>query len=107
MYPELARRSSRLKQTRRRQRARRKQVDGDRHADHRRVDIARRRGRVARRPDGDGAAAQQRAQQAGRGGESKSLPVRDNIYVLAGAGANIARLGGRDGVFLVDTGPNR
>src|SRR6187455_220800 len=31
-------------------------------------------------------------------------PVRDNIYVLSGAGANIVASVGRDGVFLVDTG---
>jgi cyclase len=32
------------------------------------------------------------------------VPVRDNIYVLGGAGANIIVSGGRDGLFLVDTG---
>jgi glyoxylase-like metal-dependent hydrolase (beta-lactamase superfamily II) len=31
-------------------------------------------------------------------------PVRANIYVLSGAGANIIASVGRDGVFLVDTG---
>jgi cyclase len=31
-------------------------------------------------------------------------PVRANIYVLSGAGANIVASVGRDGVFLVDTG---
>jgi cyclase len=31
-------------------------------------------------------------------------PVRDNIYVFSGAGANIVASVGRDGVFLVDTG---
>jgi glyoxylase-like metal-dependent hydrolase (beta-lactamase superfamily II) len=31
-------------------------------------------------------------------------PVRDNIYVLSGAGSNIIASVGRDGVFLVDTG---
>ena len=31
-------------------------------------------------------------------------PVRDNIYLLSGAGANIVASVGRDGVFLVDSG---
>src|SRR4029077_20622538 len=31
-------------------------------------------------------------------------PVRDNIYVLSGAGANIVASVGRAGVFVVDTG---
>ncbi len=31
-------------------------------------------------------------------------PLRDNIYVLSGAGANIIVSAGRDGVFLVDSG---
>src|SRR5579862_1840334 len=31
-------------------------------------------------------------------------PVRDNIFVLSGAGANIVVSAGRDGVFLVDSG---
>jgi cyclase len=35
------------------------------------------------------------------------LPVRDNIYVLGGAGANIIVSAGRDGLFLVDTGLER
>jgi glyoxylase-like metal-dependent hydrolase (beta-lactamase superfamily II) len=42
-------------------------------------------------------------QNAGRA-QIEILPVRDNIYVLAGAGANIVVSGGRDGLFLVDTG---
>jgi len=32
------------------------------------------------------------------------VPVRGNIYLLAGAGANITLSVGRDGVFMVDTG---
>ncbi len=32
------------------------------------------------------------------------VPVRDHIYVLGGAGANIVVSAGRDGVFMVDTG---
>ena len=32
------------------------------------------------------------------------LPVQGNIYMLVGAGANIAMSIGRDGILLVDTG---
>ena len=32
------------------------------------------------------------------------VPVRGNIYLLAGAGANITLSAGRDGIFMVDTG---
>ncbi len=47
------------------------------------------------------------AQQSRSAAGSASIevtPVRDNIYVLSGAGANIVASVGRDGVFLVDTG---
>jgi glyoxylase-like metal-dependent hydrolase (beta-lactamase superfamily II) len=37
-------------------------------------------------------------------GEIEVLPVRGNIYVLFGAGANIVASVGNDGVFLVDAG---
>ncbi len=36
--------------------------------------------------------------------EIRILPVRDNVYVLFGAGGNITVSIGRDGVLLVDTG---
>ena len=42
-----------------------------------------------------------RAQQAG---ELRVLPVRGNIYLLSGAGANITVSVGKDGVMLVDSG---
>ena len=32
------------------------------------------------------------------------LPIRGNIYLLSGAGANIVASVGKDGVLLVDTG---
>jgi glyoxylase-like metal-dependent hydrolase (beta-lactamase superfamily II) len=44
------------------------------------------------------------AQQNRPEGEIRVLPVRGNIYVLVGAGANIVASVGRDGVVLVDTG---
>src|SRR5262249_45028771 len=34
----------------------------------------------------------------------KTLPVRGNIYMLSGAGANITVSAGPDGILLVDTG---
>jgi glyoxylase-like metal-dependent hydrolase (beta-lactamase superfamily II) len=37
-------------------------------------------------------------------GEIKVLPVQGNVYMLIGAGANIAASIGRDGILLVDTG---
>jgi len=47
----------------------------------------------------DRAAAQQPA-----GGQLQFLPVRGNIHVLQGAGANITVSIGRDGVLMVDSG---
>jgi len=44
------------------------------------------------------------AQQAGGTGEFRVLPVRGNIYLIAGAGANITASVGKDGVMLVDSG---
>jgi glyoxylase-like metal-dependent hydrolase (beta-lactamase superfamily II) len=38
------------------------------------------------------------------GGDIRVLPVRGNIYVLQGAGANITVSIGRDGVLMVDSG---
>ena len=38
-------------------------------------------------------------------GDIGVLPVRGNVYLLVGAGANIAVSVGKDGVFVVDTGP--
>ena len=59
------------------------------------------------------AAAQQRGQQ-GQGGQQAQqnagtgqfeiLPIRNNVYMLAGAGGNIALSVGPDGVLMVDTG---
>jgi glyoxylase-like metal-dependent hydrolase (beta-lactamase superfamily II) len=37
-------------------------------------------------------------------GEIKVLPVQGNVYMLIGAGANIAASIGKDGILLVDTG---
>jgi cyclase len=49
-------------------------------------------------------APQSRGPQNAGNAQIEILPVRDNIYVLGGAGANIVASVGRDGVFLVDTG---
>jgi glyoxylase-like metal-dependent hydrolase (beta-lactamase superfamily II) len=43
-------------------------------------------------------------QTAQSGNEIRVIPVRGNVYVLAGAGANIVASVGKDGVLLVDTG---
>jgi glyoxylase-like metal-dependent hydrolase (beta-lactamase superfamily II) len=49
--------------------------------------------------------AQQRAPQQNPGNTRLEIvAVRDNIYVIGGAGANIVASAGRDGFFLVDTG---
>jgi glyoxylase-like metal-dependent hydrolase (beta-lactamase superfamily II) len=48
------------------------------------------------------------AQQAGRSSTTDALrilPVRGNVFMIAGAGANITVSVGKDGVLLVDTGP--
>ena len=47
-----------------------------------------------------------RAQQRSPQGSTtlEIVPVRENIYVLGGAGANIVLSVGRDGVFMVDSG---
>src|SRR2546422_5201593 len=37
-------------------------------------------------------------------GDIRILPLRGNIFMLVGGGANIVASVGRDGVFLVDTG---
>src|SRR5690349_22443041 len=42
-----------------------------------------------------------RAQQ---GQQFQILPIRNNVYMLAGAGANIALSVGPDGALIVDTG---
>ena len=44
------------------------------------------------------------AQQRPPGGEVEIVPVRQNFYMLAGAGANIGVLVGPDGFIVVDTG---
>jgi cyclase len=44
------------------------------------------------------------AVQQSQPGQLQSLPVRGNIYVLQGAGANITVSIGRDGVLMVDSG---
>ena len=41
---------------------------------------------------------------AQQGGEIRILPVRGNVHVIQGAGANIVVSVGRDGVLMVDTG---
>src|SRR5262245_49522804 len=56
------------------------------------------------------ASAQQRGQQAQQNQQNVSsqqleiLPIRGNVYMLAGAGGNIALSVGPDGVLVVDTG---
>ena len=50
------------------------------------------------------ASAQNRGQQNFDNVEIHVLPVRDNIYMLVGAGGNITIQVGKDGVLLVDTG---
>jgi cyclase len=50
------------------------------------------------------AAAAPSAPRAGKEGEIEVLPVQGNVYMLAGAGANIAIQVGEDGVLVVDTG---
>ncbi len=44
------------------------------------------------------------AQTAGSG-DFRVLPVRGNVYLITGAGKNIAASVGKDGVMLVDSGP--
>jgi len=44
------------------------------------------------------------AAQQGQPGQLQFLPVRGNIYMLQGAGANITVSIGRDGVLMVDSG---
>ena len=44
------------------------------------------------------------AQQAETAGAIRVLPIRGNVFVLVGGGANIVASVGRDGVLLVDTG---
>jgi glyoxylase-like metal-dependent hydrolase (beta-lactamase superfamily II) len=48
--------------------------------------------------------AQQTPPQAGAAGQLRVLPVRGNIFLLSGAGANITVSVGKDGVMLVDSG---
>jgi cyclase len=45
-----------------------------------------------------------RAQQPAAPGGLRILPVRGNVFLLTGGGANIVASVGRDGVLLVDTG---
>jgi cyclase len=45
-----------------------------------------------------------RAQQSQTTGDIHVLPVQGNVYMIAGAGGNIALQIGKDGVVLVDTG---
>ena len=45
-----------------------------------------------------------RAQQPAAAGVLRVLPVRGNIYLISGAGANITASVGKDGVMLVDSG---
>jgi glyoxylase-like metal-dependent hydrolase (beta-lactamase superfamily II) len=48
--------------------------------------------------------AYSRQNDNGRDAEVHVLPVRGNVYMLVGAGGNIAASVGRDGILLVDTG---
>src|SRR5436309_15881272 len=53
------------------------------------------------------AGAQQRGQQVQQNAPSTQfeiLPIRNNVYMLAGDGGNIALSVGPDGVLMVDTG---
>jgi cyclase len=53
------------------------------------------------------ASAQQRGQQPAQNSQAAQLeilPIRGNLYMLAGAGGNIALSAGPDGVLVVDTG---
>ena len=45
------------------------------------------------------------AQPKPSSGDLRVLPIRGNIYLIAGAGANVVASVGKDGVLLVDTGP--
>jgi glyoxylase-like metal-dependent hydrolase (beta-lactamase superfamily II) len=44
------------------------------------------------------------AQAKSSPGDLRVLPIRGNIYLIAGAGANVVASVGKDGVLLVDTG---
>jgi glyoxylase-like metal-dependent hydrolase (beta-lactamase superfamily II) len=48
--------------------------------------------------------AQQASRQAAVAAELRVLPVRGNIFLISGAGANITASVGKDGVLLVDSG---
>jgi glyoxylase-like metal-dependent hydrolase (beta-lactamase superfamily II) len=48
--------------------------------------------------------AQTRGERTASVSSIEIVPLRENIYVLGGAGANIVLSVGRDGVFMVDTG---
>ena len=48
--------------------------------------------------------AQQASRQAAATAELRVLPVRGNIFLISGAGANITASVGKDGVLLVDSG---
>ena len=50
------------------------------------------------------AAQQARAPQGADASRLETIPVRGNIYLIGGAGSNIAVSAGPDGVFLVDSG---
>ena len=45
------------------------------------------------------------AQQPAAPGPLRVLPIRGNVFMIAGAGSNIVASVGKDGVLLVDTGP--
>src|SRR5688572_33261199 len=51
-----------------------------------------------------GAAIDVRAQAKPPSSDIRVLPLRGNIYLLVGAGANVVASIGKDGVLLVDTG---
>ena len=51
-----------------------------------------------------GAVVPVEAQQPAPSGDLRVLPVRGNVFLISGAGANITASVGKDGVMLVDTG---
>src|SRR5687767_9339342 len=53
---------------------------------------------------GQGGAGQGGQQNSSPAVELQLLPIRDSIYMLSGAGGNIALSVGPDGVLMVDTG---
>jgi len=61
-------------------------------------------GTAAAQQRGQGGQGGQQGQQNAANGQFEILPIRNNVYMLAGDGANIALSVGPDGVLMVDTG---